>query len=247
MRRSFTLTFLALFCLQCAWAQSPLEQIWKSATKSNTNSTANLSTDKIASGLKEALRVSTANAVAKTGKPGGFLNNPDIKIPLPGRMQSVSKELRLVGMGSSLDQLEVGMNRAAEQATPMAKQIFLNSLSKMTISDARNILSGSDTAATEYFKRTSTPDLTTAFKPIVHQQMQKVGVVQQYDQLISNPMAAQLLQARGFDLDNYVVGKSLDGLFFMLGQEEKQIRRNPAAQVTPLLQQVFGSLTKNRQ
>lgn len=247
MRRSFTLTFLALFCLQCAWAQSPLEQIWKSATKSNTNSTANLSTDKIASGLKEALRVSTANAVAKTGKPGGFLNNPDIKIPLPGRMQSVSKELRLVGMGSSLDQLEVGMNRAAEQATPMAKQIFLNSLSKMTISDARNILSGSDTAATEYFKRTSTPDLTTAFKPIVHQQMQKVGVVQQYDQLISNPMAAQLLQARAFDLDNYVVGKSLDGLFFMLGQEEKQIRRNPAAQVTPLLQQVFGSLTKNRQ
>lgn len=241
-----TLSLALLLCI-CAHSQNPLDQIFKSATQGRSASTSNLSTDKIAAGLKEALKVSTANAVAKTGKPGGFLNNPDIKIPLPGRMQNVSKELRLIGMGSALDDLDVGMNHAAEQATPLARQIFLNSLSKMTIADARNILSGGDTAATEYFKRTSTPDLTTAFKPIVHAQMQKVGVVRQYDQLTSNPMASQLLQARGFDLDSYVVGKTLDGLFYMLGQEEKQIRKNPAAQVTPLLKEVFGGLIKKGQ
>lgn len=247
MRRVVFVTCVLAVLTTSVLAQSPLEQIWKSATKANSNSTAgNLSTDKIAAGLKEALKVSTANAVAKTGKPGGFLNNPDIKIPLPGRMQNVSKELRLIGMGSALDDLDVGMNRAAEQAAPLAKQIFLNSLSKMTISDARNILTGGDTSATEYFKRTSTPDLTTAFKPIVHAQMQKVGVVRQYDQLTSNPMASQLLQTKGFDLDNYVVGKSLDGLFFMLGQEEKQIRKDPAAQVTPILKEVFGAVMKNK-
>ena len=142
-------------------------------------------------------------------------------------------------MGPQMDQLEVGMNRAAEQATPLAKQIFLNALMKMTITDARNILNGGDTAATQYFKSTTSEELTTAFAPIVHKAMQNVGVVRQYDQLVQNSMAGPLLQSRGFNLDQYVVGKTLDGLFYMLGQEETQIRKNPAAQTTAILRQVF--------
>lgn len=141
-------------------------------------------------------------------------------------------------MGPQLDELEVGMNRAAEMAAPQAKQIFLNALMKMSIDDARRILSGGDHAATDYFRDKSSAELTSAFTPIIHASMQKVGVIRQFGQITQNSMAAPLLQR--FDLDGYVVGKALDGLFYMLGQQEKQIRTNPAAQTTTLLKEVFG-------
>lgn len=244
MRRIAVTASLILLATGC-FAQSPLDQIWKSATGQRSQASVNnLSTDKITAGLKEALKVSTSKAVAKTGRPDGFLKNPAIKILLPQKLQTAGKGLRLLGMGPQLDELEVGMNRAAEQATPMARQIFLNALMKMTISDARNILTGNDTAATEYFRSKSSAELTTAFKPIVHTQLQKVGVVKQYDQLMQNSLAAPMLQSKGFDLDNYVVGKTLDGLFYMLGQEEQQIRKNPAAQTTTLLKEVFGAMKR---
>jgi hypothetical protein len=131
------------------------------------------------------------------------------------------------------------MNRAAERATPQAKQIFLSALRKMTFDDARHILTGGDTAATDYFKRTSSADLTTAFSPIVHTSMQQVGVVQQYDRVIKSAPGGSLVSSQ-FDLDKYVVGKTLDGLFIMLGDEETKIRKNPAAQTTALLKEVFG-------
>jgi hypothetical protein len=142
-------------------------------------------------------------------------------------------------MGGKVDELEIGMNRAAEQATPQAKQIFLAALKRMTFDDARKILTGNDTAATDYFKRSSSADLTTAFSPLVHTSMQHVGVVDQYDRLISSAPGGSTL-VREFDLDQYVVGKTLDGLFFELGEEEKKIRKNPAAQTTALLKEVFG-------
>jgi len=145
----------------------------------------------------------------------------------------------MLGMGSQVDALEVGMNRAAEQATPQAKQIFLAALKKMTFDDARHILTGGDTAATDYFKRTSSADLTTAFSPIVHTSMEHVGVVQQYDKVIKSAPGGGLI-AKQFDLDQYVVGKTLDGLFYMLGQQEQKIRKDPAAQTTALLKEVFG-------
>jgi len=147
--------------------------------------------------------------------------------------------MRMLGMGAKVDELEVGMNRAAEQATPLAKQIFLTALQKMTFDDARQVLTGGDTAATEYFKRSSSADLTTAFSPIVHRAMVRVGVVQQYDQVISSAPGGTLLAGQ-FDLDKYVVGKTLDGLFLTLGEEEKKIRKDPAAQTTALLKEVFG-------
>jgi uncharacterized protein DUF4197 len=238
MIRFQTLILSIVMCSVSCIAQSPLDRIWQSVNKPQSN--ANLSTDTITAGLKEALKVSTTQAVAKTGKPDGFLGNPAIRIPLPTNLQKARTGLQLVGMGPQMDQLEVGMNRAAEQATPLAKQIFLNALMKMTITDARNILNGGDTAATQYFKSTTSEELTTAFAPIVHKAMQNVGVVRQYDQLMQNSMAGPLLQSRGVNLDQYVVGKTLDGLFYMLGQEETQIRKNPAAQTTAILRQVFG-------
>jgi hypothetical protein len=145
----------------------------------------------------------------------------------------------MLGMGAKVDELEVGMNRAAEQATPQAKQIFLAALRKMTFDDARHILTGDDTAATEYFKRTSSPDLTVAFSPIVHRSMEHVGVVQQYNQVIKTAPGGSALASQ-FDINKYVVSKTLDGLFHVLGEEEKKIRKNPAAQTTALLKEVFG-------
>ena len=145
----------------------------------------------------------------------------------------------MLGMGAKVDELEVGMNRAAEQAAPEAKRIFIAALKQMTFDDARQILQGSDTAATEYFKRTSTADLTTAFSPIVHRSMERVGVVQQYNQVINSAPGGAAFAGQ-FDIDKYVVRKTLDGLFYMLGEQEKQIRKNPAAQTTALLKEVFG-------
>jgi hypothetical protein len=243
MRRIPMMATMLVVFAGCSFAQSPLDQIWNKVKTQGTQSTASsLSADKITAGLKEALKVSTSRAVATTGRPDGFLKNPSIKIQLPDKLRSAGTGLRLVGMGPQLDDLEVGMNRAAEQAAPKAKQIFVDALMKMTISDARNILNGSDTAATEYFRGSSSEELTVAFTPIVHSAMENVGVVRQYNQIMQNSMAAPLLRSRNFDLDNYVVGKTLDGLFFMLGQEEKKIRKDPAAQTTTLLRQVFGKI-----
>jgi hypothetical protein len=143
-------------------------------------------------------------------------------------------------MGQQVDSLEVGMNRAAEQAAPAARQIFINAVKQMTISDARQILSGGDTAATEYFKSKSTAQLTVAFAPIVHKSMENVGVVRQYNKLMQNPLAVEFSQSKDFDLDKYVVSKTMDGLFYMISEEEKKIRHDPAAQTTALLREVFG-------
>jgi hypothetical protein len=227
----------------CSLAQSQVDQIWKKAeATANSANLGNrgLSNDKITAGLKEALTVSTGKAVASTGKPDGFLKNEAIKILLPDKLRTVGKGMRLMGMGSQMDELEVGMNRAAEQAAPEAKQIFIHALTKMSFEDARKILSGNDTAATEYFKKQSSDELTTAFTPIVHKSMENVGVIQQYNQVMQSSAAAPLLGGQNFNLDKYVVGKSLDGLFYMLGEEEKKIRKDPAAQTTSLLKEVFG-------
>jgi hypothetical protein len=236
MGAAFLTTVLFFSCL----AQAQLGDILKKADETlNQHSTAGLSNDKIVAGLKEALQVSTGKAVALTGRPDGFLKNEAIKILLPPRLQTVGKGMRMLGMGTQVDQLEVGMNRAAEQATPEAKQIFFAAVKKMSFDDARKILTGNDTAATEYFKRTSSADLTAAFSPIVQRTMEHVGVVQQYNNVLASAPGGSALAGQ-FDLNKYVVGKTLDGVFLMLGEEEKKIRTDPAAQTTSLLKEVFG-------
>src|SRR6266404_7572988 len=188
-KRAAILLLIAGLLSAWAWAQSPLDDLRKRAEEA-LGKKRGPTDDRIAAGWKEALTVSTRKAVASTGRVDGFLKNAAIKILLPEKLRSVSKGMRVMGMGQQVDALEVGMNRAAEQAAPAAKQIFLNSLTRMTFSDARNILAGTDTAATDFFKRTSTDQLTTAFTPIVHKSMENVGVVKQYDELMQNPMAA---------------------------------------------------------
>lgn len=197
------------------------------------------SDDRVVAGLKQALEVSTTKAIALVGRPDGFLLNENIRILLPPKLQAVGKAMRLLGEGSAVDDLEIGMNRAAERATPQAKPIFLEALKKMSFGDARRILTGDDTAATEYFQRTSSAEISTAFTPIVHSSLQRLGVIQKYEHVIKTAPGGSVL-ASEFDLDKYVVDKALDGLFYAVGQEEIKIRNQPAAQTTALLKEIFG-------
>lgn len=237
--RAFLLTVVLALCCS-AYVTAQLDSALKKAEASlDQRDSSALSDSKIVSGLKEALEVGTTRAVALTGKHDGFMKNEAIRILLPPKLQPVGKGMRLLGMGEQVDDLEIGMNRAAEQAAPQAKPIFLAALKKMTFDDARRILAGDDTAATEYFRRTTSTDLTTSFTPVVHHSMERVGVVRQYESVIKNAPGGSAL-ASEFDLDKYVVGKTLDGIFVMLGEEEKKIRKNSAAQTTALLKEVFG-------
>ena len=195
---------------------------------------------KIGQALKQALEVGTANAVTVTGRTDGYFKNHLIKILLPERLKTLESGLRAVGYGPQVDELVLGMNRAAERAAPQAKQIFWDAIGGMTIEDARTILNGSDTAATQYFRAKTSDSLATAFRPIVERSMSQVGVTRQYKELLGRAQSIPFLNTEPYDLDHYVVGKALDGLFLVVGDEEKKIRTNPSARVTDLLREVFG-------
>jgi len=199
-----------------------------------------LSDTKIGSGLKEALRIGTANAVNLTGKTDGYFLNPAIKILMPEKLRTFEKGLRAVGYGPQVDEFILSMNRAAERAAPFAKQIFWDAIGEMTFDDVRKILSGHETAATDYFKDKTTDRLRDLFKPIVSKAMNEVGVTRQYKELVGRYESIPFVKIERFDLDQYVVTKALDGLFHMVGEEEKKIRKDPAARTTELLKEVFG-------
>lgn len=203
------------------------------------NSTS-LDHEKIVSGLKEALHVGTEKAVAITGAADGYLKNEAIKILLPGKLQSMDKALRLAGFGPQVDDLVVNMNRAAEQAAPLAKPIFQDAITNMSFEDAKKILDGGNTAATDYFQQQTRDQLTAAFKPEVEKAMNQVGVVSQYNELVGQYSSLPFMKSPSLDINNYVVGKSLEGLFYTLGEEEKKIRTDPTARATELLKTVFG-------
>ncbi len=235
MRTRLFLAVVLLSIASTSLAQIDLGKIFGSDSKSK------LSNGDIVAGLKEALEVGTTNTVDLTGQVDGYFANAAIKILLPSQFQSVEQGLRLIGQGQKVDELVLGMNRAAEKAAPAARDIFWGAIKGMTFEDARQILAGGDTAATEYFRAKTSDTLTAAFRPVVDDTMKQVGVVQQYEQLVgaykSVPFASSLPSV---DIQAYVVGKALDGLFLVLGEQEKKIRTNPAAQVTDLLKKVFG-------
>jgi hypothetical protein len=199
-----------------------------------------LSSAQASGGLKEALTNGISAAVASTGHPGGYYDNPLIKIEMPEKLQRVEKVMRSTGMGPKVDEFVHGMNAAAEQAAPAAKAILLTALKSMTIEDAKGIVSGGKTSGTEYFKRTTSTQVADAFRPIVKSSMDKVGVTQKFQALMSQAPAIPFVKTPTVDIDAYVLEKSVDGLFVVMGQEETKIRTNPAAQVTPLLKTVFG-------
>ncbi len=199
-----------------------------------------MSDAKVGSGLKEALEIGTENTVNLTGRQDGYFLNQAIKILMPEKLRNLEKGLRAVGYGPQVDEFVLSMNRAAEQAAPFAKQIFWDAVGEMTFEDARKILSGHETAATDYFKSKTTDKLTVAFRPVVDREMNEVGVTRQYKELVGRFQAIPFVKSESFDIDHYVLTKALDGLFHVLGEEERKIRTNPAARVTDLLKEVFG-------
>jgi hypothetical protein len=199
-----------------------------------------LDKDTVAAGLKEALTVGSQNAVKTVSQADGFFKNPAIKIPLPEKVQKVEKPLRKIGLGKQVDEFILTMNRAAEKAAPPAKDIFIGAIKEMTIVDAINILRGNDTAATEYMRSKTYDKLYALFKPTVSKAVMEVGVTKAYQQLVDKAKKSRLIKDESLDLDHHVTSKALDGLFTMLGQEEKKIRKDPVAQVTDLLKKVFG-------
>ena len=200
-----------------------------------------LSDAKIGSGLKEALRVGTETTVSLTGKTDGYFANQAIKILMPSQLQTADKGLRMVGYGPQLDEFVLSMNRAAEAAAPGAKKIFGDAIAAMSIQDVRKIWSGGDNAATQYFRSKTSDRLTAAFAPVVDRAMNQVGVTRQYKELLGRAQSIPFLRTDSLDIDHYVLGKALDGLFVVLGDQEKQIRTNPAARTTDLLKEVFAT------
>jgi len=199
-----------------------------------------LSDAKVTSGLKEALKVGTANAVKLTGRPDGYFANEIIKILMPNSLRPVEKGLRAIGYGPKVDSFVLSMNRAAEAAAPAAKNIFVDAIVSMTFDDARKILSGGDTAATDYFKNKTSVQLAATFRPVVEKTMSENSVTQQYNSLLGQARSIPFLKSSSLDITQYVVSKAMDGLFYTLGQEEKKIRNDPVARTTSLLKQVFG-------
>lgn len=196
--------------------------------------------DTVAAGLKEALTIGSQNAVTAGSQADGYFKNPVIKIPLPEKIQKVEKPLRKVGLAKQVDEFILTMNRAAEKAAPQAKDIFVGAVKEMTIPDAINILRGGDTAATDYMRSKTYDRLYGAFKPTVTQAVMSVGVTKAYANLVDKAKKTKLIKDESLDLDHHVTSKALDGLFYLLGQEEKKIRKDPVAQVTDLLKKVFG-------
>ena len=220
-------------------ASAQLDRLFKSLGGGEKGS--GLSDVKIGSGLKEALKIGAENAVNFTGKKDGFFLNQAIKILMPEKLRTFEKGLRAVGYGSEVDEFVLSMNRSAEKAAPFAKQIFWDAIGEMTFEDVRKILSGNDTAATDYCRGKTTNRLTDVFKPIVSNAMNEVGVTRQYKELVGRYENIPFVKKESFDLDQYVVTKALDGLFHMVGEEEMKIRKNPTARTTDLLKEVFGS------
>lgn len=211
--------------------------------QSSTNDANNdLSYDTIIAGLKEALEVGSRQAIESVSQENGYFANDQIKIPLPDQLQQVSSLLKKFGLGSQVDQFELSMNRAAEQAAPEATDILVGAIKEMSIEDARTILNGSDNAATEYFRDKTSTRLEALFRPSVKSSMEQVGVTKSYSDLTQKaaqvPMVGDL--AQNYNLEDYVTEGALNGLFTMLAAEEKKIRENPAARTTDLLKKVFN-------
>jgi Protein of unknown function (DUF4197) len=203
---------------------------------------ADLSNQDAAQGIKGALNTGVASAVGKLGVPGGFLNNPKVKIPLPPALEKAEGALRLMGRGKDADDLEATMNKAAEQAVPEAKPLLINAVKSMTLVDAKNVLSGGDDSVTQFFRNRTTNTLTAKFLPLVKQQTDGLGLAQKYNQFAGQGVKLGLIKGDAANIEQYVTAKALDGLYLMIGEEERAIRQNPAEAGSAIVKKVFGAL-----
>ena len=205
-------------------------------------SLSDLSQQDASGGLKDALIQGAQVAVKQLGTPGGFSNNPDVRIELPGKLGKAAKTMKMMGMGAQVDQLEASMNKAAEAAVPQAQALLVDAVKKMTVADAKAILSGPQDSATQYLNKSSREQIRAKFLPIVKQATDQVGLAQQYNAFAGQAASFGVVDAKSSTVESYVTEQALDGLFEMIAKQEANIRQNPAAAATGLAKKVFGAL-----
>lgn len=195
-----------------------------------------------ASGVRAALEKGAVSAVGLLGRADGFLGNPKVRIPLPGVLEDAAKLLRATGQGKRVDELITAMNRAAEAAVPEAKPLLINAVKSMSVEDARKVITGGDNSVTQFFAGKTRDPLAEKFLPIVTRATEKVSLAAKYNAVAGKAMGLGLVKKEEANVQQYVTGKALDGLFLMIGEEERKIRQNPAAAGSAILKKVFGAL-----
>lgn len=242
----FVLCGAAVFSQTDSSKSKKLNSIFQKAgsvlNSSRSGSGSSLSTDQIVAGLKEALSVGAKNSASKLSAVDGFFKDAAVKILMPEEVRKVETRLRALGMGKVVDQAITSLNRAAENAAKEASPIFINAVKKMTVQDALGILKGTDTAATSYLKNSTSNELTNAFRPVVEASLKKVDATKYWKEVFTlyNKFAPTPITS---DINEYVTDRTLKGIFYYVGEEEKKIRKNPAARVSEILKTVFGSKT----
>lgn len=211
-------------------------------THANALSVADLSNTEASGGLKEALTQGVVKAVSLLGSTDGFLGNKEVKIPLPDSLKKIEKGMKLMGMGKQSDELVLKMNRAAEAAVPEAKALLVDSIKKMTVADAKSILTGPNDAATQYFKKTTSTQMVAKFLPIVQKATEKVQLAETYNKYAEMGSKFGVVKQEDAKIEQYVTNKALDGLYLMIAKEEAAIRQDPVGQASSLLKKVFGAV-----
>jgi Protein of unknown function (DUF4197) len=238
MKRIFLIVLIFTVFANCSSAQ--IDKLLKQADKA-INSQQSLSTEEVAAGLKEALTKGISKGSDLVSQVDGYFKNAEIKIPFPPEVKKVETKLRQIGLGSEVDKFILSLNRAAEDAAKESKPIFVTAIKSMTIQDAWSILKGEDNAATNYLKRTTSPQLKDKFKPVIQNSLNKVNATRYYKDLVTRYNQIPLVQKVNPNLDDYATDRAIEGLFVMIAKEEILIRKDPLARTTELLKKVFGA------
>ena len=252
MKKLIAVSALAVFMTQAnALDLSTLKDAIKSSggtssdsTVSSTGGVSSLTNSEASGGLKEALTQGVSKAVASLGATDGFFGNKDVKIPLPNSLKKIEKGMKFMGMGKQSDELILKMNRAAEAAVPEAKTLLLDSVKKMSLADAKAILTGPQDAATQYFKKTTSAQMGEKFLPIVTKATENVQLADSYNKYAEMGSKFGVVKKEDANINQYVTKKALDGVYYMVAQEEAAIRKDPLGQASSLLKKVFGSIGK---
>ena len=216
--------------------------LWLAQAKAHALSLGDLSNTEASQGLKTALEKGALAAVNLLGKTDGFLGNEKVRIPLPGFLEDAAKLLKTLGQGKRVDELVTSMNRAAETAVPLAKDLLVAAVKSMTVTDAKKILSGGETSVTGFFAEKTREPLGVKFLPVVTKATEKVGLAAKYNRVASKAAGMGLVKKEDANIQQYVTGKALDGLYYMIGEEEKKIRQDPVGTGSAILKKVFGAL-----
>ncbi|MEO7401261.1 MAG: DUF4197 domain-containing protein [Polaromonas sp.] len=216
--------------------------IWATCQQAHALSLGDISNADASKGLKAALEKGALAAVSLLGRADGFLGNPKVRIPLPGYLEDASKLLKNFGQGKKIDELVTAMNRAAESAVPMGKDLLVGAVRAMNVNDAKNILSGGETSVTNFFAEKTRAPLGVKFLPVVNQATEKVGLANKYNEFAGKAAGFGLVKKEDANLQHYVTGKTLDGLYLIIGEEEKKIRQDPVGTGSAIIGKVFGAL-----